>query len=476
MFSRSRFASLVSGIARVAALFGLLLLASPGFSQGLSGDGRLSISLNGAPIVRSGASSSTIQLSANVLPPDATNKEVQWSSNNPSVASVDSSGNVTAVSVGTAIITVTSLDGSFTAQCVVTVNSAGLPVKSVLPCASVGGDFMLFIKADGTLWACGLNTNGQLGLGHTNTVNVPTQIGTDTDWAAIAAGTYHSLALKNDGSLWVWGNTASGALGATVANNKIPSRILADSRWVDIAAGNSHSVALKDDGTVWAWGLCDYLQSPDNTGVPKKYSSNLNSDFVSVTAGDRLTFAVKSSGQVYSAGYNAFAQTGKNVASTQESFGMASPLSTVASIAAGSGHGIAIFANGSLWAWGTSMAGSAGLGSSTNVKIPLQIGTSTDWVQVVSGDYFSVALNSSGKIFSTGNNTYGALGSGNTTARTTFAQIGLDSDWTFVAAGGYSTCAIKADGSFYTWGQNSSGQLGIGSTGSYSTLPCKITF
>lgn len=64
----------------------------------------------------------TVSLTATVAPSNATNKNVTWSSNNTSAATVNSNGVVTAVGVGEATITATTADGSFTASCVVTVN------------------------------------------------------------------------------------------------------------------------------------------------------------------------------------------------------------------------------------------------------------------------------------------------------------------------------------------------------------------
>jgi hypothetical protein len=63
-------------------------------------------------------------LVATVQPSDATNKNVTWSTNNASVATVSATGVVTGVSVGTAIITVTTQDGGYTANCTVTVTAA----------------------------------------------------------------------------------------------------------------------------------------------------------------------------------------------------------------------------------------------------------------------------------------------------------------------------------------------------------------
>jgi len=68
------------------------------------------------------------QLTATVSPENATNKNVTWSSSNASVATVDSTGKVTAVAPGTATITVTTVDGNKTASCAVTVTAA-LPAE-----------------------------------------------------------------------------------------------------------------------------------------------------------------------------------------------------------------------------------------------------------------------------------------------------------------------------------------------------------
>ncbi|MBQ8651962.1 MAG: Ig-like domain-containing protein [Alistipes sp.] len=64
----------------------------------------------------------TLQLNATVTPNDATNKSVAWTSSNPTVASVDQNGLVTALSTGSATITVAAQDGSgIENSCVVTV-------------------------------------------------------------------------------------------------------------------------------------------------------------------------------------------------------------------------------------------------------------------------------------------------------------------------------------------------------------------
>ncbi|NJM15137.1 MAG: T9SS type A sorting domain-containing protein [Bacteroidales bacterium] len=74
-------------------------------------------------------------LTATILPANASNKSVSWSSSKESVATVTPNGNVTGVAAGTATITVTTTDGTKTATCLVTVlplsvaNSAIAAVK-----------------------------------------------------------------------------------------------------------------------------------------------------------------------------------------------------------------------------------------------------------------------------------------------------------------------------------------------------------
>ena len=73
----------------------------------------------------------TANLTAIVLPENATNKAVAWKSGNSGVADVDASGKVTAVKAGTSDITVTTADGGKTATCKVTVASKAVPATGL---------------------------------------------------------------------------------------------------------------------------------------------------------------------------------------------------------------------------------------------------------------------------------------------------------------------------------------------------------
>ena len=87
----------------------------------------LSLNLKNVALAPGGSAIPT----ATVNPGNAENKNLTWSSSDPSVAVVDSHGNITAVSKGTATITATTEDGGFTASCTVTVSDSLIKVPSV---------------------------------------------------------------------------------------------------------------------------------------------------------------------------------------------------------------------------------------------------------------------------------------------------------------------------------------------------------
>lgn len=100
------------------------------------------------------------------------------------------------------------------------------------------------VKTGGTLWAWGLNSQGQLGDGTTTERHIPVQIGTESNWQSAVAGDYDSAAMKTDGSLWAWGGIG----------RYVPAMIGIDMDWQVFTLGTAHIVALKTDNSTWAWG------------------------------------------------------------------------------------------------------------------------------------------------------------------------------------------------------------------------------
>ncbi len=64
-------------------------------------------------------------------------------------------------------------------------------------------------------------------------------------------GPGHTLAIHTDGSLWAFGNNSSGELGdGTTTNQQGPIQIGADRNWAEVFAMQGVSYGLKTDGTL----------------------------------------------------------------------------------------------------------------------------------------------------------------------------------------------------------------------------------
>jgi len=104
---------------------------------------------------------------------------------------------------------------------------------------------MYAVKTDGTLWTWGRNHEGQLGINlgsPTTSRSSPTQVGTDTTWSTDPVhitGAYESniSLLKTDGTLWSWGSNANGSQGLNDRTARSsPTQVGTATEWAAIAA------------------------------------------------------------------------------------------------------------------------------------------------------------------------------------------------------------------------------------------------
>jgi len=125
----------------------------------------------------------------------------------------------------------------------------------------------LFRKTNGTLFGVGSNSVGTLGLGnYTFTVLTLQPIGSATHWRSLESISFHTMVLKNDGSLWSCGLNTNGQLGnGTTTNTNLLAQVGTATNWAKVRCGSLYTLALDSSGTLWAWGDNSYGQLGDGT-------------------------------------------------------------------------------------------------------------------------------------------------------------------------------------------------------------------
>ncbi|WP_396637175.1 Ig-like domain-containing protein [Maribacter sp. R77961] len=93
----------------------------------------------------------SIVLTATINPEDATDQTVQWSSSDETIATVDGNGEVIAVSEGTATITVTTVDGAYTADLTLTVDSTTCASVNLTPEYNINGQEYVAAESNGSI-------------------------------------------------------------------------------------------------------------------------------------------------------------------------------------------------------------------------------------------------------------------------------------------------------------------------------------
>jgi alpha-tubulin suppressor-like RCC1 family protein len=319
------------------------------------------------------------------------------------------------------------------------------------------------IKTDGTLWAWGRD------LGFGDSVQVPMQVGSDTDWAYVSVGNNMAGAIKTDGSLWIWGNGSNHYpnLGIVIAT---PTQFGVATDWASVFVGSYFFYAIKTDGSLWTWGNNNggYLGIGNTTNpiVTSPVQVGTDTDWASVNG----KIAIKTDGSMWSWGQGAF-HLGQG--DLNHRF-LPAQIGTDFDWVSTTGHR-ALKTDGSIWTWGVNTNFTLGLGDDTEDKsAPVRLGTDNDWAGI--SDFTSntgVAIKTNGSLWVWGLNLSGGLGVGDSIRRTTPTQLGTDNDWASVRSGYSSTYAIKTDGSLWAWGGNSWGQLGDGTTTNRNT-PVRI--
>ena len=340
----------------------------------------------------------------------------------------------------------------------------------------------VYLKSDGTVWAWGSNSNGQLGNGTTTDSNIPLQVPGLSGMTAVAAGNSFTVALKNDGTVWAWGSNSNGQLGnGTTTDSSIPLQVTGLSGMTAIAAGNSFTVALKNDGTVWAWGSNSNGQLGNGTTTDSNIPLHVPvvANMMAVAAGNSFTITLGTDRTVWAWGSNSNGQLGNGTTTDSYTPLQVPGLAAIMAIAAGNSFALAMENNelaSTVWAWGSNNNGQLGNGAMTDVYTVGEVSNmnGTGAIGIAAGYDHAVVVKNDGTVWTWGNNSNGQLGNGTTTVSVVPVQVSGMSGVDAVAAGYFDTVVLKINGTVWTWGYNFYGQLGNGTT-TDSSIPVQAT-
>jgi alpha-tubulin suppressor-like RCC1 family protein len=340
---------------------------------------------------------------------------------------------------------------------------------------AAGSTHSVTVKANGSVWAWGDNTDGQLGIGTTISQPSPVPVLGISGAIAVSAGRLHTLALKSDGTVWAWGGNYSGQLGdGTTFGRALPSKVIGLSEVISVKAGGEFSLALTSDGSVWAWGSNSLGQLGNSTIASRSYPARIQGlgKVKAVAAGYEYALALLIDGTLWAWGDNRVGELGDGTFSSRFAPAKVSELVDIKSIAAGLAHSLAIKSDGSVWTWGNNVRGQLCNGATGSQLLPTQVNELRGIVAIAAGSLHTLALGTDGRVFACGENENGQLGSGSTIVHTSPTEVLTNA--VSISGGSAHSLASKSDGSIWAWGANSHGELGDGSTMRHST-PSQLT-
>lgn len=373
-------------------------------------------------------------------------------------------------------------------------NAAGITAGNAHTCA---------LLANGTAKCWGLNTDGQLGNGNTQTQRLPVTVGPggnallnvvaistgghrcfanqdsgDSDDFECAGDHDHTCALLADGSAKCWGSNAHGELGSEISpGSLLPVAVTGGGGGFaarDVAAGRDHTCAVRANGTVACWGSNDHGQLGDGTTTTRLSPvavSGLSDPVVAIAAGEAHTCALVASGTVRCWGDNSSGQLGTgdmvNRLRPVTIIGIINAIGIAAGGTLGSSHTCVLLADGTVKCWGANGSGQLGTGNTLSSTVPVAVSGLRNAVSIAVGESHTCAQVAVSAAFCWGFNGSGQLGTPSTANPLLPGLVGLD-NFVAIAGGNNHTCAVRADGSPWCWGNNLLGQLGIGSTVSQS--------
>ena len=334
------------------------------------------------------------------------------------------------------------------------------------------------LKEDKTVWSCGFNNHGQLGLGDTTNRTTYTQIklqnGDIAKAKTIKAGARNFQYIGIDGKTYITGYNGYGQLGDGTTTDAIYPKVMTNQDGTEITdtmfllAEKSYyqdtvkSMGIvKKDGTIWIAGDNERGEYGNGTNASSKYLTQagqtevlLNARNEYIKIGETLDIDV-----LNESSFNIFipekpVQSDWTWTSSNEDVATIDENGTVTGKTIG-------------YTTITGYNAKKGLKGKAIVNVYRnQEGAIT--VPVVGQGYGNtITLKEDGTVWATGKNDYGQLGVGDTTNRNTSVQVKIDENTYLenvikIDVTDNTTIALTKKGEVYAWGKNEFGELGLG--------------
>lgn len=348
---------------------------------------------------------------------------------------------------------------------------------------SAGDDHTCGIKEGGSLWCWGNNFYGELGndkSGEDAFSNIPIQIVKEASWKTVSCGNSFTCAVKVDGTLWCWGiKSANLGLGKEVAMlppSPNPLQVGSDTDWEFINAGSGHACAIKNNGTLWCWGT-DY-QGELGSGSkyyaaysPTQVGSDTNWKYVNPYLNSGYNFAIKTDGMFVAWAYDTCTKYDSVTQKCTETVGHYSPeqIGTEKwSFASSTNEQTCVVkkSDGTLWCWTSDCTEKVNTWGDCYLRSrdPVQA-SAESWIYADGEEYYGCGIKANGTLWCWGSDSRVSIGIGGSVKAESAVKIGSENNWSTISIGLYHLCGIKTDGTLWCWGDGTYGQLGNGESG-----------
>jgi alpha-tubulin suppressor-like RCC1 family protein len=288
---------------------------------------------------------------------------------------------------------------------------------------------------------------------------------------SIAAGFSHIIAIKNDGTVWVCGNNFSGQLGLGDYSSRNVFTQVPFYEAEQVITGDAATFIRMKDGAMWGAGnQYGQLGLGHRRGIANFSRVPFLDDATEIAITFGEVFVLKPNGSVYGAGRNFGNILAQADADPRASF-VKIPIDNVKSISGCASDIVVQKTNGEIWGWGNNIAGQLGFGDNNPRRTPVRLPVSSIAItKVFAGGSNIFLMDNAGKIWASGGNTSGQLAVGDQENRYEFTEVAFFNNKSVdvIIPRLSATSFVETNGAIWNAGSNASGLIGLGNS---SSLP-----